>query len=206
MALSLKSSLNESSTCDRIYLFDATGDYNVLTNPGGFGTPNPAKTDFNGYNWGFTIVDPNNITSNIGPYTTSFSGSLLFTNGLQVFPSLTGGLTAQSGQNDPNKLIQDGKYKITYFANTISTTYTVTQYFYLTCNLQCRLKKELVKLAHDYCLTSKCSKKEVDKYMMLAAYNQALCNAVRCGDVKKADKLYSLLSDLLGGNCNCGCN
>jgi len=45
MALQQVFTISESQDGETIYIDDDTGDYDVSTNPGGYGTPNPARAD-----------------------------------------------------------------------------------------------------------------------------------------------------------------
>lgn len=186
---------------------DVTGDYNVSTNPGGYGTPNPAKTAFDGLSdsYTFIIVDPNGLLSTI-THSGNFSTSDLFTTGIEIFNSTAGGVTDDTSLLKDSVLI-DGNWSIVYkiYDSGTNTTYTTSKNLFLTCNLDCARQKELLKLAEDQCI-SKCDRKHIDHLMELELYYVALQRAVKCGNLKAAKSLYSLLSKQFNVDCGCGCS
>jgi len=211
MALDLKIKLQQASDCKTFKLFDNTGDYNVSSNPGGYGSPNPAKTSFNGSQdyFKYIITGPDGIVSTIGPYAgnlgTGFSNSLLFTTGLTIGKSINGGVSnltnLQSG-----KVLEDGNWIITYvlYESTGEITYKTSKQYFFTCNMDCVLDKELLKLAEDACI-DKCDEKRVTQFMEYQMYYQALCASVKCGDILGAKSLYKLLAKKLNIDCGCNC-
>ena len=190
MALDIKLKGVVSGDCDTMVITDVTGDYNVTTNPGGYGAPNPAKTDFNGAQDYHTIivVRSDETLTTFGPTYGNFSTSLLFSTGLNV-----------------TNLV-DGHYilKYTLYDSATAVKYTKNIQYFVTCNMDCALQKELLKLAEDACYNS-CDEKNVNSYMEYTMYKKALDYAVMCGDIKGAKKLYSLLAKKLNIDCGCNC-
>jgi hypothetical protein len=207
--LALKLKITQTSDLKKLNIFDITGDYDVITNPGGYGAPNPAKTVFNGSldKYKFVITDPNGLVTTLqyAGNAPLFSTSVLFSTGLEIFNSTLGGVTATTA-NFKDTVLIDGNWTIIYslYDSGTNTTYTASKNMFLTGNLDCARNKELVTLAEDYCL-SKCDYKKIDALMEYELYYKGLQDAVRCGNLKGAKKLYSLLSKQFNVDCGCGC-
>lgn len=202
MALNLKLKVIQSGDCKKLTITDVTENYGV----GG----NPDKTDFddNADQYGFNIIDPLGINT---PFIYSgnnpvFSTSDLFSTGI-VFAYGTNGAITDNPLLFGNQPLIDGNWQIKYTLRDADTdtTYTVSKNLFLTCNLECAYKKELLKIAEDYCL-SKCDYKAIDRFMELELYHKALADAVMCGNLNGAKKLYKLLSKQFNIDCDCGCN
>lgn len=99
--LNILNTANDGST---ITLVDATGNYNVTTNPGGFGAPNPLKASISGIILG--LVSLNDVTvSSPHRLTTPEQTNLLSTGQIFGFASFPGINTTRYA---------DGVYQIKY--------------------------------------------------------------------------------------------
>lgn len=213
MALNIKFRIEQSGDCKTFKIFDSTGTYNASTNPGGYGTPNPAATDFDGSGdyFKFIITNPEGIISTIGPYagnaSPTFSNSLLFSTGFSIGVSKNGGVSDLSGLQAGTAL-PDGNWIIQYilYNSAGPTTYTVTKQYFFTCNMDCKMSSMLSELAKDYCVNNKCDQRQIDAYMEYYLYHSAMQDAARCGNVNGAKKLYALLAKKLNIDCGCNCS
>jgi hypothetical protein len=71
MALELNIGFGRSNDYFNIIVTDNTGVYNAVTNPGGYGTPNPAVGDFLTFDVSVTLPDPVTLLPSGTPITVS---------------------------------------------------------------------------------------------------------------------------------------
>lgn len=130
MALSLQvGTITQANDNTVIRLEDGTGLYNAVTNPGGWGTPNPAVTVINGTTIDLfldveytnssgttTTYDQINLYTAFGPFTTV--NDLVF----ELTPDLlVSGGTPMAANGE---VFLDGWYKFTYSFEDSTLTYT----------------------------------------------------------------------------------
>lgn len=111
MALIPKLSVCQPNDCQKLWLWDSTGTYDVSTNPGGYGAPNPDATAI--------------VNAVIKVYPPGYSVPIVFT-----FTILTGVITAAT-RTDPNGTVTT----VTSSLNTTAFPWTDTVPFILTSDL-----------------------------------------------------------------------
>lgn len=128
MALVPIASITQASNCQSITLTDITGDYDVTTNPTGWGAPNPATTDCSSIV--ITIYDYYHV--NETEYNVPAADIAdVFDAGLTITADDIFGITS----------FPDGSYTfiVTYTVSGTEYTYTVYKGFY--CSALCCAKQ-----------------------------------------------------------------
>lgn len=95
MALILKISGLDTAKCTEMLLSDVTGDYDAMTNPGGWGTPNIAKGDVTTASMEIVMPDGTTYTVNVfdPPYEFPVVNSAMYLTPLIRGGSLVGNVT-----------------------------------------------------------------------------------------------------------------
>jgi hypothetical protein len=192
MAVDLKISLD---TCDCNSLtFNELTNYYSVSNPTGWGTPNDLISS---------------AISAILVVTTPTEAPFTFNVLLSSFPTnntLVGynipytSLTMSSG-------LIDGIYSATYTVVTsvtsgdvtTVTTYTTTNQFLITCNLECCIQSMLLDI-DDF--TCDCNKDKKDKYLTALALFNSIEHSKECGDINEANEDI-IIANKLCKNQNC---
>lgn len=188
MALEIK--IGILNTDDSIIVVDQTGDYNAVTNPTGWGSPNDART---------TPSPVSAIAIDIflpGTTATIGTGSLLATT------FFSGSSRAYNVYEDPSTVIptftlQDGvwKYEVTYTISTVPVTKTV--YSLRTNELDCKIAKLALGNMDD------------NDFVEIKATYDKMVHAFNCGEYVLAQELYEQVIDMLtdcspySSGCNC---
>lgn len=103
-------------------LYDQTGNYNAITNTGGFGAPNYAKTDVNGGT--ITIWQPDSVTKLPDVTSTNYVVRNVFTLGFPVTSPVVLTPTA-FGAADDITAIADGDYLLRLILTVFTGVTTV---------------------------------------------------------------------------------
>lgn len=180
MALSIKIGIQNTKTA--MYVTDTTGDYNAVSNPGGWGTPNPAR----GGTIIMNVTQPDGTVKNIDLPTTFVTTS-----------PYTADLTNVAFSGGPIVLM-DGVYEIEASYTVSSVEYTYTAYSLRTYNLNCALGKLAL---------SDLTKTE---YAELKLEYDRMVQAFECEDYTLANEILVDINDMLvdcngTGTLNCGC-
>lgn len=197
--LSLIINIIQSSDCTQLFLIDNTGAYSISSNPGGYGSPNPALAQVTSVTVSGTIYLPNGSTIPI-PSTTLFPTGVTPVFNLNQAWVLTTTLLGINGNTFP-----DGIYQLTY---TVNSQVSATQYSnsvqyqqLITCNADCCIGNVLSDL--DPC---DCGCQDVCKAFEMFAVLQAAKAA--CGatmNSKALDLLNAVVLWCGSQGCNCGC-
>lgn len=96
----------------------------------------------------------------------------------------------------------DGIYRITVvFTDTAGpTTYTVNAYLPQTCNADCSLNQLVLQVADDTC--DDCRRDSAIEVYELIVSLHAICAAVACGNISRAELLLNCVTDALA-NFDC---
>lgn len=222
MALILAATSPTQTGCLGLTFTDTTGIYNVTTNPGGYGAPNPASNNVNGatisiYAPGSTVpyiitfvITTGNIDSaiitNPDGTTDNVTTDVVTTQGL-TFPfdavTGTGALlideTWIGGTEDES--ITDGVYTIVYeitFEDT--TTYNTTVYTLSKCNACCCITKAYANLKAN----CGCDDNGLKTAQRADAFLNAAVSAADLGMYEAAQTDVDKALEICTGNCqNC---
>ena len=196
--LLLKLEAAQSHSGKILALKETTGDYNVSTNPSGFGTPNPERTDV-----GSVLTSTGILIEVIRPEDTSY------TYGLDVPVTFINPGTANTFEINPEDIgytadtvLPDGVYTIRYLvedANQTGFLPIATKYIVLAHNAKCRVHNALAKVTCEDCCNGGSTDDALATYAM---YKSMLYNAA----MGKIDKVKEQLACINSSDCGCGCS
>lgn len=190
MALQLDFTTSQGEDCTEFVLTDTTGTYSALTNPTGFGTPNPTVADI--VTCTATITDPNGNTEDDIPCTLPSVGTQT------QFDSSNLGSLATSGD------ITEGVWTILYeMVDTNSRVYSVTKSFLFYCSTQCCLDKAIADMEVTTTCTD-CSAEKINTLTEIDALLKGAVYAAECNKPKKAQKMLDAAKFLCSQRkCSC---
>jgi hypothetical protein len=181
-------------------LKEVTGNYNAVSNPKGFGTPNVGRVD----------VNPNVTTSGIvmeiqrpndNAFEFGLSVPLSFiqdevTPNANVFT-----IKPEDIGYEPNTIFPDGIYTVRYLAEVYTNQWIqpITKYILLAHNAKAKVYNCLANIDTKNCCTSSdTTQKALNSYAM---YKSMLYNAAM-GNIDKANELLECINTK---GCGCGC-
>jgi hypothetical protein len=175
---------------DGIIVADATGDYNAVTNPTGWGSPNAARTTP-------SPVSALSLDVYLPGTSVSIGGANLLATSLFASVDRAYDIYEDTSSVVPAFSLQDGvwKYEVTFTISTVPTTETV--YSLRTNELDCKVAKLALGNMDDN-----------DFVDIKAAYDK-MQNAFACGEYVLAQQLYEQVVDMLtdcspySSGCNC---
>jgi hypothetical protein len=182
MALSLDIKLCLDSGCDVLTFYETTGIYNVDTNEGGYGAPNP---------------DANPATQDATIKITDPDGEE-YTITLETFPTNN----EDSGYELPlssignRTSIEDGYWQFLYTVTIAGTPYTATKSYFFYCESECCVAKLLAKIEPDECGCDEKNNKRIDNYTKARTYLASLKNAASCFNENNFNTIKELLAKL----------
>lgn len=197
MPLVFKACAVVASDCSSIYLFDKTGAYNALTNPGGYGSPNTPIGDVT-----TTVISilyaGATVAVNVSP--TAFP-SLPSSNpdaAYQILPSMIGLSSFPSG-------ITQIDYSISGISGSTPFSYNYSLKILIDCEYRCCIDKKnkemALKIANGNC---GCSSDSFMKTLALSTVLDAAHAAVCCGNETEANTLLSYIkTQCSDGGCGC---
>ncbi len=195
MALSLNISSCIKNACRTLSISELTGLYDVNLNNTGWETPNPAIADV--VTWSLEITRPDLTTITIDePVGLPTSSTVLEYE-----------ISASTVNSDWSKFL-DGLYTITYtvvvdIAGTY-TTYTVTKYILVTCNIECCVARLFAKIATDS--DCECDSLTIKNALYADALLQGLLASKNCGNVTAINNLLTKLNKICtASTSDCGC-
>lgn len=208
MALQPKVGLIESQNFSLLSVYDNTGVYDIATNPGGFGVPNPDSTTITGLSLkftfdeieGFTQVDMVLVSGVIQSATKidtlgNVVPLVLATYNIANFPN-----NASTAWNFPASFFSpstefvDQYVKVEYSLTDGFATWTNTTFFLLSKASDCCSKKAIAKYADNDC------KDKFPTRIVNALYALNYQNAV--GNIDAARETLKRIEKLC---CDCGC-
>lgn len=191
MALQLNFTTSQGEDCSSFVLTDTTGTYSALTNPTGFGTPNPTVADI--VTCTATITDPDgNTISNVSCTLPSVGTETEFNSSNLGALGSTGDLT-------------EGVWTIVYrMVDSSDNQYSVTKSILFYCSTQCCLDQAIANMeATTDC--SSCIVEKVDTLSTIDALLKGAINAADCNKPKKAQKMLDTAAFLCSQR-KCSCN
>lgn len=196
MPIILKIKACISKNCTTISLSETTGIYDGILNITGYGYPNIEKTDIISSSIIITLPD-GNLVPIINPIGLPSSD-----------PNLSYEIPF-SILNASYSKIPDGLYKITYNLvsnETPEVTYTTSEYFLFTCNIECCI----AKLYSQITTSTDCS---CDSHIIKnALYASTLMKGLKankgnCGNITAINNLLKELNNICGSlSEDCDCN
>ena len=196
--------ITQANDCTYFTIWDSTGNYNAVTNVGGWGTPNIAIADITSAQLEISInsyIDP--ITIELGGYGDTDFDALFSVNGFQ--------LTSEALHGSGYDAIADGYYQIKMIYNTASASYSYTNNKASLCVVKCCVKKTTLEL----CKCQDDVRKNEDVSNAWRNLNGAIW-AAECGQLNNFNKFLDWLNKFCE-NCGtsgitilsrggCGCN
>jgi hypothetical protein len=183
MSLSVRFRITQTANRRGLVLSDTTGAYNAISNPGGYGAPNPATTDA-------TIVTI--YVTDLGGVTYPIDASASLpsaTGGTFVINNVDIGLTSDSE-------IPDGYYIVQYeLQDNSGIIGSSTQQVLVSGQVACCIRKIGAKKSGG------CGK---NKFAEARLGYEAMLAADECNDIHKAKKILAHLQKECQG-CGCGC-
>ena len=195
MALELKLNVCFADNCSVLNIKDATGAYDVSTNPTGWGAPNLALVDVTQAL--LTITPPNATISTSFDVTTTVQSATIV-GGLFNLNNLT-------SSNFTSGSLVDGMYIITYNVVGGGETYTTSINVFSTCKADCCIEKMKAKFCEYMC--------GCDWEIYWANYKKAEAllyaakSAFACAKYDQAKDLLDQVNKICSmQNCCCGDN
>lgn len=191
--LTLKLNICTKDACSKIVISDATGNYDVTSNPGGWGTPNPDAADINEAT--ITCISPSGA-STITEVQTVLNAQ---TNTALPFELLT--INTYEG---------DGVYEYTYTVTDGlggSATSTITKFS--LCSVRCCIDKLWAKAAIGLTVQDCNCGGGTELYCQKATQAEALYKAIVAAASSGKDLVRDELLKKLQRICsleNCNCN
>lgn len=139
MALELKLNVCFADNCSLLKISDATGAYNLTTNPTGWGFPNLALADVDEAT--LSVTPPN------GEYATIF----IATTTVQTATIVNGLFPLYNFSAFSSGSFVDGMYTITYEVKNNGETYTTSINVFSTCKADCCIEKMKAKFCEMMC-------------------------------------------------------
>jgi hypothetical protein len=191
MALDIKLSIINNK--NEIIVSDTTGDYNAITNPTGWGAPNPAHTNVDVTSVRLTVTNPSGtvFTDSAPPnslYNTTFWTTV--SRAYEITVDTTNIFTT-------NPVIADGIWKFVVVFTILGTPTTVTKYALRDNVLKCQLGQLAL------------GDMDTNSFEEAKLMYDKMVQAFECGEYTLAQQLYQDISDFLN-ECDtmirdCGC-
>lgn len=191
---------------------DTTGDYNAITNPGGWGAPNPVRADV-----GCPTVKIQNVCTS--EEITPLNGGILpapwntlvtppafnITDAVASYPVVASGLIDFNTYYGIDYL-PDGLYSFTYqLINTSDALIPTTSVNYAisTVDIDCCISTLANEILSSTCPTNEKKK----KWNTLIMWKNALTYAMECENYSAVCSTFAKLTALCNneGGCGCGC-
>jgi len=209
MALNININVVRSLDQLSFIVTDQTGAYNVNTNPGGYGAPNPVVGDFVSANVTVTMCDTTTLLPTGPTYIINVYPTIPNTTGAgYLIPNTSLGLAA-------DQKIPDGVYKFFIEMDTNDTTYDTTEYEVFYEIVGCCIDTLTIEAAGCGCSSESKKIKDIVKANMwlgllrpsVNELGQIVDSAIeRCGQYEKAAEIIRELQKICN-NQNCkGCN
>lgn len=191
MALIPNIKLCLKSNCTELVFSELTGIYNASTNVGGYGTPNPAASEFTGAI--LTVTAPDGTVYDIDMLEYDFPTNNTATEYIIDLADL-----------DNRTSIEDGFWQFSYTitADLTPSSYTVTKSYYFYCNARCCVSTLLASIDISALETDAINNKKIDNYTRARTFLYSLESAANCADETKFNKIKSLVLKLCR-NSNC---
>lgn len=191
MALDIKLSIINNK--NEIIVTDSTGDYNAITNPTGWGAPNPVRNNTDVTSVRLTVTNPSGtiFADSVPPnslYNTTFwTGT---SRAYEITADVTNIFTT-------NPVIADGVWKFVIVFTILGVPTTVTKYALRDNVLKCQLGQLAL------------GDMDTNNFEEAKLMYDKMVQAFECGEYTLAQQLYQDISDFLT-DCDtmirdCGC-
>jgi hypothetical protein len=188
MSLIYKIEACPNNNCQLINIFDVTGIYNAISNPSGWGAPNPA------------ISDATSSTLSV-----MYPGSVIPTviNTFPTLPNITNTPFVISNTNLTLAALIDGKYEFISHVVASGVDYYSNTTIYVLCGVECCVRKLLAGIStdRDCCMDDA----KVEAALLAQTLLDGLKASAECGDFANADLILAELQKICAGT-DCGCN
>jgi hypothetical protein len=197
MALEVVLSASINSGCTAFTLLDITGSYDPVTNPTGYGAPNPATTDITAIS---LEVSCNYLAVSETIDLTAYLADLLGSG-----YSLTASALLNTG------VYPDGYYEFTYTVTALGVDYVYIVRTSVQGTVECCVRRESLNQKYPIC-DYKDVQKAAIMFFLFASLNYAACcdNEDRFNEVLTELQTYCSGNGRLGTNSisesGCGCN
>lgn len=188
MALIYKIEACSNNNCQLINIFDVTGVYNSVSNPSGWGAPNPL------------ISDASSSTLSV-----MYPGSVIPTviNTFPTLPNITNIPYVLTPASVVLSAFPDGKYEFISHIVVLGVDYYSNTTIYVLCGVECCVRKLLAGISskRDCCMDDE----KVEAALLAQTLLDALKASAECGDFDNADLILAELQKICAGT-DCGCN
>lgn len=197
MAFRAKICVQLSDDCTTAYFFDTTGVYNAITNPTGYGTPNPEVSDF-------TTAT---LTLLLAGATVAEAPIDIF--GSPAFPTDDSTIAWQVNASDYGlTTFTTGLTRFTYRIDNTGSgdtaiAYNATTLVLSACEYECCVKQKQLAIIKDPKACS-CDDDRIEDLFFAQFQLEAAQLSTGCGDVASANTALENLSKICG-ECGCGC-
>lgn len=218
MPLQYTQTVSVSDDSTSFTLTDTTGNYNAVTNPGGWGVPNPIKEFSYPYLQVYNVCTGTYLTP-LAPYLiTQDTDPFIYPElGGDNYISYLAGDPPMNPDYNPTTFdlptdygipkLEDGIYLFTMKIvegeeESYSLVSTYTSYVGVINDIDCCLKKFANNVIDHKCFT----KGMLEKWMEFMKYRNAFDYAISCGNYETACESVSMLKTLCEqSSCGCGC-
>jgi hypothetical protein len=183
MALQVDFNVCQSDNCGTLNISDATGAYNAVSNPTGWGSPNTAWNT-SGMSAIITVVDSADTTTEY-----DVTGEISNSDGLTIFQPIS-------------IEIPDGSFTVNFTVSTSSESSSVTKKFFSYCTVRCCVFKKM----RDAVVKANCNcEKDLSYELFLWGIYKAMQFAASGCNYPDAELLLEELQ-LACDTGDCGCN
>ena len=174
------------SSCAKLITFtDLTGDYNVTTNPSGWGAPNELRSAVTAST--LTLTDPGGVVYTIDITTETVAGT-----DAEIDPT-------EIGYSSTSDQIADGYYLISWEV-VVGSTYTELNGFFYTGVIDGLVCSLIANVDPSVCDCNCTDDPDMDKAILAWTYLLGLKSAACCGKTTKFDNILSTLERLTAEN------
>lgn len=174
------------TACSVLTFKETTGTYNVTTNPGGYGTPNPITGDF------VTAV-----LTIIAPSGTQYDVDLIDLSAGFPSSNVDFEYTIPSAQIGSRTNIEDGYWQFIYTINDGVDTYIASKTSIFTCNAQCCVNSMLLNIdAENSSIYNITNNKRISEYIKAKAFLDSLKYYAFCGNLDKFTNIKKVIDKI----------
>lgn len=217
MALIPQISACQPNDCQKVWLWDSTGTYNAVTNPGGYGAPNPDSTAINKaiikvYPPGFTVPIILTFTIAAGTITnatrTDPDGTIttiLSSLSTTTFPWTDTDpliLTSDLLGIGESESLESGSWLFEYIISTALAVFNTSIDTFFFCVAECCVNRMLLKV--DNCDCGCGGNGYGEQYLKAKTLLDAAKFSAQWGLKEKAQSLLEEVQSICGSDCN-GC-
>jgi hypothetical protein len=193
MALEIDFDICTQTACTEIKFTETTGIYQALSNPTGYGAPNPLVGDF--VTATLLIIDPDGEEYEIDLGAESYPKN---DDDGYVIPAVDIG---------SRTLIEDGYWQFVYtIVDGAAESYSATKTLIFSCNTNCCVRRLLLAINPDPNDTSVTNKKKIDRYLKAKIYLDLLKHYAYCGSTEDFDNLKLVIDKICENNGCDSCN